>query len=324
MAVAEHLPPCPPMPENPDDSHPPANKPIPGQLYSLRQDLAGWGEKGRYYNPPVVLLLACPDTDAVLVCQTYGDPAFAGPGDVALGALFTGFAQLWNRYTLLRTDLDTYLGTVDAPILATIDQAGEQDALPLQPGTLLWFFRQMEVETGYFFSRRAVEQLMTAHEDQSLSFLASAKIPIIRQDLDKLPVHFSADTLGEISVLELFLHTEPDDRLLPLAAADCETQPALRFSLQGDRIIAAELQQISISSFDYAQGILTISGATDAPYACKQTWIFGWRVGGHCIEPLPELTGQEGKYFWVAFALSPDQLLPPSQLVVRILSEEEE
>jgi len=142
--------------------------PVPGQLYTLSPKLAGWGPKSRYYNAPVVIVISCTDEHSVFVCQTYGDPEFAGPDDVPLRGAFSGFAQPWNCYTMLQSNLETSLGDVDPQVVEMVRQRIDQKIFSPQPGSLLWFFRQMEVETGYFFSSMAVSHLM-ASLSQSLT-----------------------------------------------------------------------------------------------------------------------------------------------------------
>ncbi|MBV5329969.1 MAG: hypothetical protein JZU65_20480, partial [Chlorobium sp.] len=110
----------------------------------------------------MVLVLSCPDAGTVLVSQIYGDHALAGPEDVLFANNLQGFAEPWNCYTLMRDDLGILLGEVDATVVSTILVQAKRTDAPLQFGSLLWFFRQMEVETGYYFASHAGNRLMAA------------------------------------------------------------------------------------------------------------------------------------------------------------------
>ncbi len=294
---------------------------LPGQLYTLHPKLAGWGPKARYYNPPIVLILSCPDAQSVFVSQTYGDFDLAGPDDVLLDTGFQGFAQPWNCYTLLQDDVCLYLGRVDVSIVETIQQRLEQEHFSPKPGSLLWFFRQMEVETGYFFSSRAVSQLMEHHEHDLAVLFAGTDSQAILRDLQRLPLRFGAIIPSTRSPLELLCWAEPDPQRLPLAAADDETTLALSFTAEQGCLTGVELLPLTLSSRDYANGLLTVTGSVASLPSGKLTWLLRWQAGSELIEPLPENSGHDGDFFWATFSLTPQQTLPPARLIVRLLRE---
>ncbi|MDY0389774.1 MAG: hypothetical protein RBQ88_02515 [Desulfobulbus oligotrophicus] len=296
-------------------------KPSPGQLYTLDPQLAGWGPKARYYNPPVVLILACPDEHSVLVSQTYGEPAMAGPGDIELGSTFTGFAQPWNCYTLQQTDLDLCLGTVDKQVAPHVQHQHKAPWFDPKPGSLLWFFRHMEVETGYFFSSRAVSELITAHDNRLLTGITSINKKRMLEDLHGLPVRLPSSATATTSPLELLFRAEPDLQQLPLAAADTKTQPALIFTVKNNQLTTAHTADIVLSGTDYANGLLTITGTIASLPPGNHAWLFRWHVDGQLIEPAAEHTGYDNQLFWVTFMLTPAQTRPPARLVVRLLCE---
>ncbi len=318
--AAMELPLC-PIPE--EDACCPAETPLgSGQLYALDLQLAGWGPKARYYNPPVVLVLSLTDAHSVFVCQTYGDPDLAGPDDIALGGGFAGFAQPWNCYTLMRQDLGLHLGTVDALVAEMVRRQIDQGRFSPLPGSLLWFFRQMEVETGFFFSSRSVDQLLARHERASIPFPAGIDNGTIRRDLHSLPVRFPLVDLSAASVVDLLFWAEPDPKHLPLAAADTEIVPALVFTLEYGRLTAAEVVPLSVSFCEYADNLLTVTGSIASLPSGSRAWLFRWHTGGQLIEPLPEHAGHDNLLFWAAFPLTPEQATQPGHLVVRILREE--
>jgi len=136
--------------------------PLPGELWSLSPQLGAWGPKRRWYNPPVVMILqkaekAEWDHFPVPVVQTYtgGDLTLAGPGDIPLDQGLAGFAEPWNRYSVRSADLFLRLGRVSPQCLESVrqaEQASIQD-IEIEIGSLLWFFRHMEVETGFMMIR---------------------------------------------------------------------------------------------------------------------------------------------------------------------------
>jgi hypothetical protein len=301
----------------------PEMPPVVGQLYTLQQKLAGWGPKSRYYNPPIVLILDCPDKRSVLVCQTYGDPELAGPDDVVLGADFSGFAQPWNCYTLLQTDLEIHLGDVDPQVVAMVRKRAEQDLFSPQPGSLLWFFRQMEVETGYFFSSMAVAQLLGGYESESILSLAGTDSAKILQDLRRLPLEFADTPLTTATPLDLLFWAEPDPQRLPLAAADSETTMALVFTLAGESVATAATLPFSITFCEYVDGLLTVTGSIPGAPPGDSTWLLRWKTADRLIDPVPEHSGHDDTFFWATFSLSPDQAMPPNRLVVRLLRKDQ-
>jgi len=310
-----------PEPATPDS---PKMPPIPGRLYTLSPKLAGWGPKSRYYNPPVVLILSCPDEHSVFVCQTYSDLGFAGPDDILLGDVFTGFAQPWNCYTLMQNNLETSLGDIDLQIVEMVRQRIDQDMFSPQPGSLFWFFRQMEVETGYYFSSMAVAFLMAKYESNLISLLIETDSSKIVQDLQHLPIRLATNELAEISPIDVLFWAEPDPQQLPLAAADTETTPALVFLLKNGKIEAAEALPISISFCEYANGRMVMTGSAAFTSPGGRNWLFRWQTADSLIEPLPEHSGYDGTLFWVTFSLTPDQAAPPGRLIVRLLQEDQD
>ena len=300
-----------------------AKKPLmPGQLYALDPKLAGWGPKSRYYNPPIVLVISCPDEHSVFVCQTYGDTTFAGPDDVDLETGLCGFAEPWNCYTLMRSDLAFFSGTVAMQVIEIVQQQSTQSRFTPQPGSLLWFFRQMEVETGYFFSHRAVTRLLALHENDNLVRLANTDSNKIMQDLERLPLRLATLDFPPASPLDLLCWAEPDPQRLPLAAADTESLPALVFTLKEGSLTAIEVLQMKISFSEYAVGLMTITGSVPSLPAGSYSWIFRWHAENQLIEPLPDHSGHDGLHFWTAFSLKPEQAMPPGHLAVRLLREE--
>lgn len=140
---------------------PPARrKPAPGQICRVAKRLGGWGPRGRYFNPPLVLVLDLPreTPGAARVAQVYDDPILAGPGDIPLGN--DSFAESWNTYTLREEDLDCCSGCLDEETLRGVLDGTMVDWPAPPPGTHLEAFRRLEVEVAAFFALQAMEGLM--------------------------------------------------------------------------------------------------------------------------------------------------------------------
>jgi len=129
----------------------------PGQIWSIQPHLAGWGPKDRYYQPPLVLVLQ-KQNNTVLVVQTYWDKALMGPDDLDLGSL--GFAETWNSYHLQNKDLKRCVGKVNQRQLEHILNKVKQDFQAINPNSVLYFFRQLEIEVGSFFAQKSIEDLL--------------------------------------------------------------------------------------------------------------------------------------------------------------------
>ena len=115
--------------------------PEPGQLWSLKQSLGNWGPKGRYYSPPLVVVIEVAAT-SVTVLQSYGEMDLAGSDDFPFQTDLVGFSQPWNRYCLRIDDLDTCYGLVfcrSEKEFLSLENANEQSC---EIGSLFWFFRR--------------------------------------------------------------------------------------------------------------------------------------------------------------------------------------
>ncbi|MFP7756194.1 hypothetical protein ACLG6S_16380 [Thermodesulfobacteriota bacterium B35] len=59
----------------------------------------------------------------------------------------------WNRYFVRSADLFLRLGRVSPQCLESVRQAEQASIQEIEIGSLLWFFRHMEVETGFMMTR---------------------------------------------------------------------------------------------------------------------------------------------------------------------------
>ncbi len=194
----------------------------PGEIWSVRRSLAGWGPGDRHYNPPLVLILERPGdpSEAVRVAQVYHDPALAGPGDVPLAEDL--FAESWNVYTVSERDLETCFGRADESALEAVLEAAATGipSLDAEASPVLEAFRRLEIEVGAFFALPSVERMLRRAEGTP-----SARLRSHFQDPKSLVAHFR-DRHPSLSLpggagapLEALALARFSDEELPLAAA---------------------------------------------------------------------------------------------------------
>ncbi|WP_457577156.1 hypothetical protein [Desulfomarina sp.] len=287
-------------------------RPLPGELWALKQELGGWGPKKRYYTPPLVVIIAVYE-DCVEVSQSYGDCTMAGIDDLRFELPRSGFCQPWNRYTLRKEDFDTCYGTVIPSTGLITSTADEYQTQQIEPGSLLWFFRQMEVETGFFFSSKAVRPLLAQYENtvqETAVQLSDLGLPVP----DKLPA----------TVNDLLLSTGIPDNLLPLAASDKleTTEYCLNFLFENDRLTAVNVTGMNITLWQREGQLLHVSGHFTENPSENSTILFGLKTKNHFFDPLPGEFGAEGDFFWALFQIGENDI-EQGEYVVRIITRKE-
>jgi len=110
----------------------------------------GMGPRGRYYNPPSVLVLELPQDlpGTARVAPVYDDLRLAGPGDVPLKNGL--FAESWNTFPVNVEDLEYCGYSVERE---RVDEVLLTLAAPwtdLEQGSHLEAFRRLEVERPHF------------------------------------------------------------------------------------------------------------------------------------------------------------------------------
>lgn len=136
-----------------------------GQVWTINSKFGGWREDGRFMKPPAVLLLEkIESTSGWKVSQLYSDKRLMSGGDVALNESF-GFAQSWNCYSLKDDRFDKFLGAVKPEELKQVLAASVAAHEPAAEGSILSFFRSMEIEVGAFVAVTAVEELVDEWEE---------------------------------------------------------------------------------------------------------------------------------------------------------------
>ncbi|MEA2113988.1 MAG: hypothetical protein U9P36_01230 [Thermodesulfobacteriota bacterium] len=315
---AEALPPVQLKP--PTDSSTEKRQPQTGELWSLQPSLGGWGPKHRYYNPPIVLITGMVEADAVNVVQTSGDTKLAGPDDLLLENGLFGFVEPWNQYTLRSSDLQSCLGKISEQLSTRLRQLADEAPFAPAPGSLLWFFRQMEVETGWFFADQSLADLLRHTEKLLPTSFPNITTDNLLADLQHLPViipDIDCTALPE----DILARTMPADDLLPLAAAELKPRMIriLLFIVEQGRIHTAEMISGDVTLMDRQESMLHISGCCRSDVPDDAVWIFRWQSGSWSVEPLPGQYGASDGVFWAVFPIT--DIVDPEQgeLIVRIL-----
>lgn len=132
-----------------------------GQVWTLKKELGKWQRDGRYIQPPMVLLLSKLENEtAWKVAQLYEDKRLSGDGDVPLDDRF-GFAECWNCYELKEASLGLCFGCVSEENLERVFSSSLAEYPPEVDGSILSFFRSMEIEVGAFVAAAAIPELVT-------------------------------------------------------------------------------------------------------------------------------------------------------------------
>lgn len=291
-----------------------------GQIRYIRSDKAGW-HQGYHYNPPMVVVLEVRKkiSDDILVAQIYDDIVLAAIGDLILGDDLTGagelFVECWNTYTLKSAYLGTPVGQTAAPVIQAIRrlEADPEDTppwaplpFPLREDDPRLYFRELEVETAFFFSSQAAGELMAELEKGSVHLSYASPAELYKDVQRKVPgirFPFHPVTFEEALVTPAF----PQD-YLPLAAAD-----ELEKSVIGKRAvfkdgIISDFEPIGVNIFkihDMGAGRVGYSGCIPAqPEDARPVRIiFRFALpDGHLIEPFEEPRwNMETGFFSVVF-----------------------
>lgn len=128
--------------------------------------MGGWGPGGRYFNPPMVLVVeGLAELEAVRVVQLYDDPIWAGPGDLPVDPEDPSlYAETWNGYAVRWSDLGRRYGAVPAASLEAVrcaievaSVAGEVIEERSAVAAYMEAFRRLEVEVSAFFAVRVLD-----------------------------------------------------------------------------------------------------------------------------------------------------------------------
>jgi hypothetical protein len=284
-----------------------------GEIRAVRHALAGWGEKFRYHNPPTVLVVAVHEGGTVTVVQLHDVHELSGDGDILLTPGHHVFAESWNRYSLAHSDLAQPLGQASPYILEKIAAATSAPAAELAEGSLLWFFRNLEVEVGYFFARRSIAAILEQKEinlEQVIQpaapwsdTLAYGNLTEFLDSLRSLGLGLDQkqSTTSSPGEALLALHI-PDDRL-PLAAADSETTYALLLTCRGGKIVSWAPCALNVNDHHFEGKALHITGYfrdTSDDCSILACW---WQSKGGNFPAVPGQAGVKEGVFWASFTV---------------------
>ncbi len=339
--LTEHLQLCPWCREERDSSENSPNFPViqrmeaekkkvfpeVGQLWSLKQSLGNWGPKGRYYFPPLVVIIEVTAT-SVTVFQSYGDMDMAGSDDIPFQTDLVGFSQPWNRYSLLIDDLDICYGQVSCnpgEDFPSPENVSEQTA---ETGSLFWFFRQMEVETGYFFASQAIPSLISEYAEDHAEISDNPLTPF-NDNLERMGSRFLnlglvlPDPLSlQDSAIDLLFYVRAPDDFLPLAAADSNTESeyALTFTLQNEKFTGVKSTGMQITLWRHDGPSLYISGNLTETIQGNLHIFFRLNTKNQHFDPVPGEYGIEKDFFWALFHVE-DADLTKGECIVRIITD---
>lgn len=300
-----------------------------GELWSVKDSLSGWGEKGRYYNAPVVLVIDVPDKQLVSVLQVHDDIHLSGPGDLSLFPDIEGFAEKWNRYSLSIDDLAFPLGRISPEKLHDLQSEFPENSFEIEQGSLLWFFRNMEVESGYFFARQSIEKLLLRLESTQDETPQTSTSPLLRyanateltSDLRRLSLQFPSQLPESMPLFDTLAFAAIPDILLPLAAADTlPTVNALVFTCSGGKIQECITHRIEITLQETQGEKLLLAGKSLDPLFKYEEFLCWWKTDTEMQPPLPGTSGFKDGTFWATFLFADDRHnVKEGRLIIRIL-----
>ncbi len=298
--------------------------PAPGMIFFLNPALGTWGRDGRYVTPPTVLILSEPDRDELTVAQVSGAYVFNGPGDIPLGSGLQGFAESWNTYRIHCGDLlmlSANAGDASAEAV-THAMAEVVDKARPEPGSVTWFYQELERETGRFISDRSC----------NLSKAANSPLHIqsenIKHHLENAGFNFAASIPANASPETILLMSDPPEELLPLAAAGGGSEnkvdlSAIVFHLADGNIREIVTMPVTISFSEQANGLYRITGRLAAPLpetmqGAELQWLVRIDTADGLQQPVPGMSGSSGMMFWAAFNLPASGTVRPGDIKIRI------
>lgn len=277
-------------PEKPSTRQPDKELPRTGELWLIKPELGGWAEKSRYCNAPVVLIIDDSDEKTVNVLQIYDDGYFKGPEDVALGDHAAGFAEPWNRYSLAINDLAVKLGKVTQDVVEKCRAAASEPSIEIEQGSLLWFFRNMEVETGFYFARQSIAKVL--HDDQTeMSWKKATGLRAIStghllRQLQQHRLQYDTSLPKDAGVLDILASCRLPDDLLPLAAADTNKSAfALVFIFGSGRLESYTTCTFKLLQTDVQGNSLLVSGTLPDEAVDFDEFYCWWAREGKMIPP---------------------------------------
>lgn len=243
----------------------------PGQVWSLIPSKGGWDERFRYVNPPMVLIMdVFDDVSGVRVAQLFDERALMADGDVDLGPRY-GAAEAWNTYALDCADLNLCFGQISPELLSSLKDAVALEHDSAGEDSVLWHFRQLELEVGAFMAMEAMGRLVERHERnavrQEFSDAPSVRSKVLAFDL-KIGLPEAEDGLAMLAEAEM-----PIELIFQAAAGEGEQIPLTVVTAGGPtnpcRSILADLLEAN-----HQDSLIVIKVRIPEEY--RQGFLFAW------------------------------------------------
>lgn len=274
-----------PLPEEPD-------RPAPGQVWTVSEELSDWQEE-KFYNPPQVLILK-EEKNILQVVQLYGDTALFGPDDILLGEF--GFAETWNTFALAAEDLGVYHGEIEQEKLArTIDRIEKKDFSDINENSTLYQFRLLELEVGSFFSSRSINALLVPSPSRRIAELLPAPESLKIQLGQKYPQGRIKDESDSLLMLATF---EPPAEKTAMAASSSEGTILVNKVKAGLHGISITGEQAWLTACRRAEETVFVSGSINSPIPEHHDFLAWWSTHSGNRIPADEvdLDPQSGEF----------------------------
>lgn len=214
----------------------------PGQIWKLSSELAGWGPKDRYYNPPEVLVLEILEDRAVKVAQVYPGDEFMTDDDIHI--IDYGMAEPWNIYTLNQTDLEFFQGIASMDIVLQVLQKSEK-YFEADEDSFLFLFRSMEIEVGSFFSQQSLGRLLDEMEGREISVDGQEILDMLEQSGLPLELTQEQDPFFQLAKTDF----SDLQKVYPFDAGKSEPVARVRISSQPQAMAAADKANLRVNIF---------------------------------------------------------------------------
>jgi hypothetical protein len=295
-------------------------------IFFMNPELGAWGRGGRYITPPCVLVISMPEKSHITVAQISEARLFAGPGDIPLGNGLHGFAQSWNIYRVNPADFfmlsaDTGDASVNSLIEAGMDLSDEKGP---DPGSIAWFYRRLELETGQFISKRSLCSYPSGHDPVHISS------DTLVHDLTGLGFHIPDGLTEDSPADEIILMAQPPEASLPLAAAgggdDGINTAALLFNISRGRVTEVTNYPVNLTFSELAGGLYRITGRLLPPVPdrirkARLQWLFRIDTEAGRLQSVPGMSGSQGSMFWAAFHIPGAEMVRPHDIIIRITAQ---
>jgi len=266
-----------------------------GQIWILKKSLGGWQDDGRFFSPPMVLLLSKLGTTLWNVAQLYTDERLMGDGDIWLDDRF-GFAQGWNTYLLRQEDLEKYVGSVEESSVSEVLQvAGRAIKVPVE-GSIIWFFREMEMEvSSSMVLDRCSEQIHVQNNEDFLREIFGS-LEVVFEKLVKFNVPSNA-----LSLIELLSGVFDPQAISPVTASSNASLPVNIVAKQSNGEIWIKTVSVILSENNWEDGDYYVAGKLKEVPSEEMFFVASLIVNGIVIRECQSSVEKGSPYFDLVF-----------------------